>query len=361
VSLTDAVRGERFTIDLDAGPVPPAPTGWRRYAATTVHRLRRNFPGAVRGVDLVFGSDLPPASGMSSSSALMVGVAAILVRLSNIDTRPEWQASIAGPADAAGYYACIENGLSFASLAGDAGVGTHGGSEDHVALACGRAGHLSAWRFVPIQHVADVAMPGDWTFAIASSGVAARKTGGARDAYNRLSLLVRTLLDLWNAAEPPARSLHAALTSDGSAPGRLRALIRGRPASAGPATADLEDRLTQFMNEDARIPAAVEAFRRSDPARLGTLSDQSQADAESLLRNQVAETEALAHAARRLGAFAASSFGAGFGGSVWALVPNARAADFAARWLSDYRTQFPAREAATVFLAPPGPSLSWLD
>ena len=40
---------------------------------------------------------------------------------------------------------------------GDAGVGTHGGSEDHIAIVCGKADHAAAWTFVPPTHVADVA------------------------------------------------------------------------------------------------------------------------------------------------------------------------------------------------------------
>jgi galactokinase len=388
VSMTDAARGERFAVDLNAlglEALDPAaaPTGWRRYAATTVRRLHRNFNGAVKGADIVFASDLPPSSGMSSSSALMVGLAAMLVRLGDIEARPEWRAAIAGPRDEAGYYACIENGLSFAGLGGDAGVGTHGGSEDHIALVCGRAGQMSAWRFVPIRHVADVAIPADWMFVIASSGVAAKKTGGARDAYNRLSFLAATLLDLWNSSQPPASSLHAALATDVTAPERMMSLIhqrspfdgaqgrptdgaQGRPTDraqgrhAASSSVDLADRLTHFVREDARIPAAVDAFRAADRDRIASLSADSQADAERLLRNQVPETIALADAARSLGAFGASSFGAGFGGSVWALVDTQDAADFAARWLSDYKTAFPARDAATVFVAPPGPSLTWL-
>ena len=59
---------------------------------------------------------------------------------------------------------------------------------------------------------------------------------------------------------------------------------------------------------------------RRDTAALGDLSAESQADAETLLDNQVQETVELVASARRLGAFASSSFGAGFGGSVWALV-----------------------------------------
>jgi galactokinase len=362
VTMADAARAERFSLDLDdrttVSGASDAP-GWRRYATTTVHRLDRNFPGAVRGADIAFASDLPPASGMSSSSALMVGLAATLVRLGNIDASREWQTSIGGPADAAGYYACIENGLSFASLTGDAGVGTHGGSEDHVAMTCGRAGHVSAWQFAPIQHEVDVTIPPDWMFVIASSGVAAKKTGAAKDAYNRLSFLARTLLDLWNAAGPRQPSLHAVLSSSPRAAERLTALVSARSATE-PSAQDLENRLSHFRNEDARIPEAVRAFRSADRERISTLSDESQSDAERLLQNQVPETIALARAARTLGAFGASSFGAGFGGSVWALVNKSEAPDFAARWLSDYRSAFPHRESATVFLAPPGPPLTWL-
>ena len=68
-------------------------------------------------------------------------------------------------------------------------------------------------------------------------------------------------------------------------------------------------------------------------------------EAEALLGNQVPETVALAASARQLGAAAASAFGAGFGGSVWALVPRADAEGFAAAWLERYTRDFPARAA----------------
>ena len=158
------------------------------------------------------------------------------MRLARLDARAEWQANIASAADAAGYYACIENGMAFGSLEGDAGVGTHGGSEDHIAIVCGKADHAAAWTFVPPVHVADVRVPDDWRFVIASSGVAARKTGEARDSYNNLALAVRTLLDIWNAHEPPAPSLRAALTSTPGAVERLHELLRRQPAVATPST-----------------------------------------------------------------------------------------------------------------------------
>ena len=103
-----------------------------------------------------------------------------------------------------------------------------------------------------------------------------------------------------------------------------------------------------FTREDARIPVAVDAFRRADAETLGQLAGDSQADAEDLLANQVAETVALAGSARRLGAIAASSFGAGFGGSIWAIVPADAADEFASRWHS------------RAFVAIPAPPLSEL-
>jgi len=358
VALHDASRREHFVVASGSEGTPDAALkGWRRYAQTVVRRLAKNFPDAPLGADIVFASDLPPASGMSSSSALIVAIAAILLRLSRIDARPEWLANVVTPWDAAGYFACIENGMAFGSLAGDAGVGTHGGSEDHVALVCGKADHASAWTYVPPVPVADVRVPDDWRFVIASSGVAARKTGAARESYNNLALNVRALLQLWNAHESPAPSLRAALASRSDAFERLQTLIA---ADATTRPLNLGDRLEQFVNEDARVVEAVVALRAGDATAFGALAEGSQDDAERLLRNQTEETSALVTIARRLGAPAASSFGAGFGGSVWALVGKDDARSFPARWLTEYRARVAGHETATTFEARPGPALTWL-
>ena len=107
----------------------------------------------------------------------------------------------------------------------------------------------------------------------------------------------------------------------------------------------LARRLDHFVREDSRTMEAVEAFRNHDRRHVEQLSADSQADAETLLGNQIAETIALAASAGKLGAFAARSFGAGFGGSVWALVDAPRAGELAKRWTPD------------AFVALPGPPL----
>jgi galactokinase len=329
IAVADARSGERVVLTPEA--LDATISGWGNYVQTAARRLTRNFPSARGGADIVFASDLPQAAGMSSSSALIVSIATVLVRLRFIDRTDRWLQNIHSAVDAAGYFACIENGMSFGTLEGDRGVGTHGGSEDHAAMLTGIAGHLSAFAFTPMRRIGAARLAPDWAFVIAPSGVAAEKTGAARGLYNRLSEGARRLLELWNRAEPDASSLAAALSSREDAVERLRTLVQQSEVDGWRPDA-LERRLDHFLREDARIPAALQAFAAADAAKLSELADASQRDAEDLLGNQVPATTNLARSARAFGAIGACSFGAGFGGSVWALVERGMASSFAARW-----------------------------
>ena len=77
-----------------------------------------------------------------------------------------------------------------------------------------------------------------------------------------------------------------------------------------------------------------------------------------MLGNQIPETNALQALARELGAIASAGFGAGFGGSVWALVPTAEAEEFGDRWLAAYLAEYPQWEdtASIVVTRPGGPA-----
>lgn len=342
VRVIDVARGDQVVVEPGAAT---AFTGWRHYIAVTARRLAANFPGAPLGADIVFAGDLPRASGMSSSSALVIAVATALVRIGGIAGRPEWRDNVNGTLDIAGYFACIENGRSFGMLQGDGGVGTHGGSEDHAAILGATPGQLSAFAFVPMRPIGRVGMPPDWRFVLAPSVVRSSKTGNALGAYNSLSRGAQVLLEIWNAARPPAASLAAAIAAGGD--DAIGELVRASRIDGWPADV-LMRRLEHFIREDRRVPEALDAFGSADPARMSDLADASQADAETLLGNQVPETIALARSARALGAFAACSFGAGFGGSVWALVDRDAAA-FAARW------------DGGAFVVRPGPPRSALE
>lgn len=358
VRIADAGRGLTGEVSLDAALVPSA-TGWTLYAQTVASRLAQNFPGELSGADIAFASDLPRASGMSSSSALVVGLFTALSDVNALPERPEYAAAIRSAEDLGGYLGCLENGRSFGALGGDRGVGTFGGSEDQTAILCCRAGEIAQYAFCPVRHERSMPLEGDWSFVVASSGVASDKTGDARESYNRLSLAVSAILALWNRSTGRADgSLYAALSETPDAPARLRSLLRLLPVE-GFTREFLGGRLDQFIEETVRIvPSVGDLIEKGEVGSIGDLVDRSQALAEQALGNQVPETIALARLARELGAAAASAFGGGFGGSVWALVRTETADAFRRRWADRYSAAFPAvTEQSRFFVTRPGPAV----
>ena len=356
VRVSDVVRNQAFEFVISPDlPVPDS--SWRLYVAVVARRLARNFPGAVQGADITLASDLPSAAGMSSSSALVIAIYAALSAVNRIDEREEHRANIATPEELAGYLGCVENGQTFKSLAGDAGVGTFGGSEDHTAILCSEAGKLKQYSFGPVRLEGTIAFPRDYKFVVVVSGIVADKTGSARDHYNRASQGVRSILEIWRSVSgSKAATLAEAATSSTDAPGRIRAALRSTDTAN---SQWLPDRFDQFWREsEVIIPQAANALAHHDLEAFGKLVAESQAGAEKLLRNQVAETVWLVEEARALGAHAASAFGAGFGGSVWALVALDRATEFVQCWRKAYLTsQFHAARSSQFLVTAPGPPM----
>jgi galactokinase len=363
VHIRDAGRGLEFEIPISGEPAPSGRSGWTVYAETVVRRIARNFSAARTGCDIALASDLPRASGLSSSSALVVALFTAIADANRLEELPEYRANIRAPEDLAGYLGCVENGYAFGTLMGEEGVGTFGGSEDHTAILCGRKGYLSVYSYCPVRAEGTVPLPADWTFVVAVSGVASDKTGSARERYNRASLSARAILELWNGATGRSDpTLAAAATRAEDAPDRIRDVLRHlRHPDFRPDR--LLDRFDHFFEESERlVPAAAEAFAREDAESLSRIVDRSQERAESLLGNQIPETINLARSARHLGAIAASAFGGGFGGSVWALVPAARADFFRADWRSDYLRRFPAAgEKSEFFVTGAGPGRAMIS
>ncbi len=354
VRVIDARYGGSITVD--PGETSREYGGWHRYVAVVARRVARNFPGSALGIDIAIASDLPRAAGVSSSSALVVGLATALIERAALPGRPEWRASIRTTEDLAGYLGAVENGLTFGSLASASGVGTHGGSEDHTAILACQGGRVSAFAYVPVVPQGDAAMPEDWQFLVVSSGIEADKAGGARERYNRASLATNALLDLWTREHGPARTLAAVLASGPGAEDALRQLI-SQSAHPDFSADELSRRLSHFGAEDARVPAALSAFQDEDAERVHDLAAGSQSDAERWLGNQIPETSALVTVVREAGAFAATSFGAGFGGSVWAMARSAEATRVVDRAVGLYRARYPATGLVAAFTARPGPAL----
>jgi galactokinase len=204
-------------------------------------------------------------------------------------------------------------------------------------------------------------------FLVISSGIEAAKAGAAMARYNAASLSTRALVDSWRASRRAAgvpasgtMTLAGVLAQDPDGADAIREAVRRHPSRDFDG-ATLDRRLEHFMAEDARVPLALDAIAGCDRHAIGRLARATQEDAEGLLQNQIPETSALAALALESGAFASSSFGAGFGGSVWALAPALEGEEILRDWRRRYLELYPAVENVTGFLARPAPASAALS
>lgn len=346
LEVEDITNGRRARLPLRRDTRPGGAHGGT-YVGAVARRLARDFSPLKVGVRVRSTSTLPRSSGLSSSSAFVTMLVLAVAEANRLRERRAWRDHLSSPLAFAEYCGAIEMGAAFGPFAGDHGVGTRGGAQDHVAIVCNEAESVGAYRYLPAERVGRADFPSHWSLLVAVSGVRATKTGGARDDFNRAADVVRGLLTIWNRAtgrlDP---SLGSALRSSPDAPDRLEALARNAPDAPWYLA-----RIEQFRAETERIvPQALEAFATADGAALGRLAVESQQRAESALRNQIPETMFLARAAMDAGAHAASAFGAGFGGAVWAAVDTAQADAVTARWKASYASSFPNRVGKAEWL-----------
>jgi galactokinase len=347
VQITSLDLNATIEFEMHADLLPSAGT-WANYPMTVARRVARNFPGDLKGAEIAISSDLPPASGLSSSSAMIIAIFLALADANDLWKREEFGRNIKSIEDLGGYLGCNENGQTFGDLAGDRGVGTFGGSQDHTAILGSERDRLKVYKYCPVKLEQTIAQPGNWTFAIGSSGVVAEKTGAAMEKYNQASLRVSRILELWRKQTGRKdATLYDALHSSIDAPDRIAGMLE---------TDELKDRFDQFAAESNQIvPRAARAIAESNGQELGKLVDLSQKLAETKLGNQTRETSFLAKSARELGAIAASAFGAGFGGSVWTLIDLHEHPDFLTRWSQEYELSAPDTSAnPTFFTTRPG-------
>jgi galactokinase len=354
---------EFLAIEFELGVDFATPPGhWANYPMTMARRLSRNFGvKSLRGADIAFTSNMPVGSGMSGSSALMMMVFTALAAANRFGDATIFKENIHTSLDLSVYLACVENGQGFRGLAGDTGVGTFGGSEDHAAILNGRKGKASLFNFNPLALQAEIAWPADWQLVVAFSGVRAEKTREALEKYNLASLRARAAVLRYNAlfgtnctALNEVADHVASVTSEAD----LDALDRDSQGPPG-----LADRVRQFIREDrVCIPKAVGALRRSDLGAFGTALCESHRASADGLWNIVPEIDFLQDSAVKAGAAGASGFGAGFGGSIVAVVRSEKAEEFLPAWRESYARRFPDRaKESAFFLASPEPGIQVLS
>lgn len=234
-------------------------------------------PGdAPVGADLLVLSDLPEASGLSSSSALVVAVGLALLAAAEQLGRLD----VVRRRRLAAHFARAERF-----------TGTEGGGMDQAASLGGVEGHALRITFDPLDW-RPVRVPPEVALVVAHSGVRAEKSGAAQAAYNRIRA----------GASDPVIAAHNATERE-----RVDAFVAGLEALPGVG--------------DAGAPGGIGVQRLRD---LGALMDASHASLRDRLGVSHPALERLVEAARGAGAAGARLTGAGFGGSMVALVPAER-------------------------------------
>jgi galactokinase len=354
VVVLDIVRDEQVTTPLAhlrLARALPRPA-WRVYVDAVVQRMAMNFGPLSRGVFIALGSSLPADAGLSSSSALTITIALAIAAVNDLESDLRWASLVNEPLRLAAYCSALESGYDFEDLSGGHGVGTLSGTQDQCAILAGAAGHVDLFGYRPERHEARVPWPAEWALLVATSGVVAAKSGAEQSRYNRAVQITSRLVESWNEGGRDASTLR-----DVIAQGAEFESLAARAETRDFDEVALRARLAQFDQEiRVVVPEVLRGIEAAAPARVARGVAHSVAGAIWGLENQVPETLVLTQLAVSAGAWCASPFGAGFGGSVWALVPTSDAEEIAARWVADYRdTGLPAARKAEVFVTRPSP------
>jgi galactokinase len=276
------VREIDWTPRLD-----PAPAGdWANYILAAAQAVRDRW-GLDRGIDAAVVSDLPPAAGLSSSSALMTAFTLALLEVNGV--RPAFE-ELMEVLPEAEYF-----------------VGTRGGGMDHAAVLESRAGCALFVAFAPLT-ATPVRIPDDWTFLVAHSLTHAEKSGALRAEYNaRRAAGTRALARLGFKSYAEAIS--------GRSFEQLRLLAAPLDGEAGRA-------FLHVAGEALRVGEAVRAMSGAGASRFAALLTESHASARDLLRISCPALDRLVECALQAGAPGARLTGAGFGGCAIVFCPR---------------------------------------
>ncbi|MEJ2539658.1 MAG: galactokinase [Gemmatimonadota bacterium] len=312
---------------MSADLSPGTPGDWGNYARAAAVTAREVF-GCRFGIEGTVSSDLPPAAGLSSSSALMVALCQALLHADGRRVPPLV--------------------LAEAAAEGERFVGTAGGGMDQAASLLGKAGHALRIGFDPLT-ARPVPMPPSWRVVVAHTGVRAEKSGGAQEAYNlRRSETTRGLEWLGRRlGEPGARpvELLARHSLD-----RLR-------SAAGEIEEPGASWVRHIVEEAIRVEEAVSSLEAADLARFGTLLSASHASLRDLYQVSHPRLDTLVEAALEAGAAGARLTGAGFGGCMLAVCREDRVGSVS-EGLAAAQAGFSPTPELAPFEAFPGPGAS---
>lgn len=259
---------------------PAAPGSWANYViGVAAEFIARG--ATASGIELSITSTVPMGSGLSSSAALEAATARTFQQAWRTKFDDLELARIGQEAEHK--FAGVRCGLL------DQIVSLFAAEQSAIFLDC---------RTLEVQRVP---VPAEARFVIIPSGVRHALSDGA---YNTR----RT------ECEEAARILGMSKLRDASPEMLREAELSGRLSGV------LLRRAQHIVGENTRVPAAVEALRKGDLARVGRLMNESHESSRTLFENSCEELDFLAAESRKIsGCLGARLTGGGFGGAVLAL------------------------------------------
>jgi galactokinase len=277
VRAVSAPYGQR-EFCLSASPEPGPRGDWSNYLKAAMQVAASRWELKV-GIDSAVVSDLPPAAGLSSSSALLVAFALALL-------------------DANGFRPQIGELMDILPD-GEQFVGTRGGGMDHAAVLACQSGCALLIRFDPLELKA-IPVPSDWSFLVAHSLTTAEKSGAVNAEYNsRRTAGLSGLQKLGFESYRDAASRYSL--------GELTALAS---CLDGPEARSFQ----HVVSETFRVEECLAALRAGDIGAFGHLLMASHASLRDQLLVSNPSLDALVESAVEAGALGARLTGAGFGG-----------------------------------------------
>jgi N-acetylgalactosamine kinase len=340
--------GREFALSAGIAPYPEG--DWGNYAKAAAQSLVElaleggRDAEALKGMSCLVEGDIPPAAGLSSSTALVVATALAFGAVNHLGL---------------GRHALAERMAEAEHY-----VGTQGAGMDQAVCLLARPGDALKVDFFPLR-VAPVPLPQDYVVLAAHSTISARKTAEQRLHFNRrvlecnvgAHLLARRLdmdppqrlADVAARSRKPAAELVAVLESalggpEGvtlrrgavlfdTEPGRFaRQFLRMMDGRLLPFPGDglkVLQRCRHVFTEAERTERAAACLRSGDMAGFGRLMDESHHSCAQDYEISCYELDQLVSLMRGAGALGARLTGAGFGGFAIALVHRDKADDMA--------------------------------
>lgn len=268
-------------------------SSWANYPLGVAYCLRE-AGYALDGFEMDVASDLPPGAGLSSSAALEVATARLLMKLNHLDIAPMELAKLCRKA---------ENDF----------VGVKCGLLDQVSSIFGKRGQ-AVYLDCRSEKVENIPLPASTGLLVFHTGVEHRLVGGEYNERREQCFAAARALNVAALRDVSVEQLEAARP-------RLDDLVYRRAA--------------HVVGENTRVFAGIDLLRKGDGAGFGALMFASHESSRLNFENSTPELDILVELAHdEPGVLGSRLTGGGFGGATVSLI-EADKADEIARHLEE--------------------------